>query len=1033
MKSGRRLRRTLAGVLAAGALLTGAAGAIGAGIALSAAPANATPEEDCAAVRARDHQIYLNLIASLPPGAPIPPEIINPCLSAPSTTSTAAPTTTVGLPGAQAPGGGPNVGANAPTNFPTYNGTPIVPVPTIEVPPIASESPASETGVGAFPNASASAVPSPTPTPGEGTTTDRGPGPIPADSDSNIAPAQTVPDPAADVSTAGEDSGRDRYLELALIGAAAFTAAGIGVRGRPGPFSPRTPESVLSQAVGTVVSPLTAYAPGGQSSLRVFDPITGGSRFFFLIHDETSSHESVIPVTVPPGGHMSVNPDGTVTVFDADGNPVSTIDAPWAYDANGTPVPTHYEIRDGQLVQVVDTAGIENLLYPILADPELTPEERAALEAQANFIGPMTPEGEQARRDAQNVLAANPPEPADSGLEQLMVGDPNHEVSEPPITDTGTGNPVGDAILANQTQEPITSNIGGHDYTTEPADPADSDLGHLMSGDPNSEVSEPPITETGTGNPVGDAILADQTQEPITSNIGGQDYTTEPAVSDVSFTDENGTNWSGTPSKVPNVWSWTYTDAQGEEHDLQVTYDEQGRPYQVFDHSNSELSLYDWSTGEPVRIGDAQHLDPGVAFDQPYTDEIMSFVVPPLRGARLAVGAIRAEDLIVSNRTTPTRPPVTSPSTPAQNIPRPGTLPPRGIPVIDGTVPPAEHDHPTIPSVNEPARPDPTIPEPSQPTSPGDPDRGQWEPSTPGEIGDPGPNLTPGISTPNVPSPGQVEEPSAPTLPDVGQVPVNPDAPGAPQQPGLPEFDPFATDPSTIPSPGVIEDPTQRPAVTMPPTQPDSPEGPGVEQDPLWWMPFAREKPPQLAPGETPPDIVEVEGVGPLDLRTLQSRIIGDRDGTDVGVWGDAGEGLRYDAARRLRPSRVFQELVTLVDGQFAFILPFDAGKNGELKFDGWFPDMNVIVDAKHIYDFIFDRNGEPYVTDFRGRVWQKDWPKTAQAQLDALAQAGMDAELVWVMLNEQYAELALRGFDDENVVGVTVETIAQWLERTGR
>lgn len=272
-----------------------------------------------------------------------------------------------------------------------------------------------------------------------------------------------------------------------------------------------------------------------------------------------------------------------------------------------------------------------------------------------------------------------------------------------------------------------------------------------------------------------------------------------------------------------------------------------------------------------------------------------------------------------------------------------------------------------------------------------------------------------------------------PTLPDVGQVPVNPDAPGAPQQPGLPEFDPFATDPSTIPSPGVIEDPTQRPAVTMPPTQPDSPEGPGVEQDPLWWMPFAREKPPQLAPGETPPDIVEVEGVGPLDLRTLQSRIIGDRDGTDVGVWGDAGEGLRYDAARRLRPSRVFQELVTLVDGQFAFILPFDAGKNGELKFDGWFPDMNVIVDAKHIYDFIFDRNGEPYVTDFRGRVWQKDWPKTAQAQLDALAQAGMDAELVWVMLNEQYAELALRGFDDENVVGVTVETIAQWLERTGR
>jgi hypothetical protein len=32
----------------------------------------------------------------------------------------------------QSPGGGPNVGANAPTNFPTYNGTPIVPVPGAE-------------------------------------------------------------------------------------------------------------------------------------------------------------------------------------------------------------------------------------------------------------------------------------------------------------------------------------------------------------------------------------------------------------------------------------------------------------------------------------------------------------------------------------------------------------------------------------------------------------------------------------------------------------------------------------------------------------------------------------------------------------------------------------------------------------------------------------------------------------------------------------------------------------------------------------
>ncbi|MFD6516879.1 hypothetical protein [Rhodococcus sp. NPDC060176] len=332
---------------------------------------SAGPAEDCAAVRARDHQIYLNLIASLPPGAPIPPEYINPCLTAPTTTPTAAPTTTVGLPGAQAPGGGPNVGANAPTNFPTYNGTPIVPVPTIEVPPIASESPTSETGAGAFPNASTPQVPSPTstlnPTPGEGTTPDRGPGPVPA-ATPNAVPEQPESTPTVTTSGLDEGDGRDRYLELVLVGAAAFTAGGIGVRGRRSPFGPRiplggrTPESILSQAVGTLASPLMAYAKGGQSKITVTEP-DGGRRTFFLIHDNTSSHEAEIPVDVPPGGHMSVNPDGSVAVFDADGNPVSVVAAPWAYDANGNPVPTDYEVRDGSLIQKV--YADEATAYPI--------------------------------------------------------------------------------------------------------------------------------------------------------------------------------------------------------------------------------------------------------------------------------------------------------------------------------------------------------------------------------------------------------------------------------------------------------------------------------------------------------------------------------------------------------------------------------------------------------------------------------------------------------------------------------------------
>jgi hypothetical protein len=408
------LRRSVAGVLAAGALLTGTAGVIGAAIVLTAGPASAGPAEDCAAVRARDHQIYLNLIASLPPGSPIPPEYINPCLTAPSTTTTAPPTSTAGLPGAQAPGGGPNVGANAPTNFPTYNGTPIVPAPgPVPVPgvvqtatPGAPAAPGGESPAG-VPAATATSSGAPTSPQPAGSTAptavpDRGPGPIPTDTDSNTAPAQPVPDAGSPTAGVGQGDGRDRYLELVLVGAAAFTAGGIGVRGRRSPFGPRTPESILSQAVGTVASPLMQYDKGGQSKITVPDP-GGGRRTLFLIHDRSSSHESVIPVDVPPGGRMSVDPDGSVTVVDADGNPVSTVAAPWAYDADGTPIPTHFEIRDGYLVQVVDTVGIENILYPILADPPKKESKKGSKQVgKAQNTAPRKPNSMTSRTPPQS-------------------------------------------------------------------------------------------------------------------------------------------------------------------------------------------------------------------------------------------------------------------------------------------------------------------------------------------------------------------------------------------------------------------------------------------------------------------------------------------------------------------------------------------------------------------------------------------------------------------------------------------------------
>lgn len=141
------------------------------------------------------------------------------------------------------------------------------------------------------------------------------------------------------------------------------------VRGRPGPFSARVSarpwESVLSQVVGTVAKPFMPYFVGGQDVVVIPDP-GGGQRTIFLIHDETSSHEAEMVVDLPPGGHMSINDDGSVGVYDANGDLQGTVAAAWAYDVNGDPVPTYYEIRDGKLYQVViPTPGV---IYPVTAD-----------------------------------------------------------------------------------------------------------------------------------------------------------------------------------------------------------------------------------------------------------------------------------------------------------------------------------------------------------------------------------------------------------------------------------------------------------------------------------------------------------------------------------------------------------------------------------------------------------------------------------------------------------------------------------------
>jgi len=74
------------------------------------------------------------------------------------------------------------------------------------------------------------------------------------------------------------------------------------------------------------------------------------------------------PIDIPAGGTVvQSKEDDSVVVFDASGEVIMTVAAPWAKDARGNSVPTRYEVVNDVLTQVVDHS--HSFIYPIIADP----------------------------------------------------------------------------------------------------------------------------------------------------------------------------------------------------------------------------------------------------------------------------------------------------------------------------------------------------------------------------------------------------------------------------------------------------------------------------------------------------------------------------------------------------------------------------------------------------------------------------------------------------------------------------------------
>lgn len=113
--------------------------------------------------------------------------------------------------------------------------------------------------------------------------------------------------------------------------------------------------------------PVTFDNQNGSASVPVARE-DGALQIFTVIEVEKAPTRYTYNVDVPTGGSsLTLLENGGVVILNNDGGFEGVIDAPWAKDANGVSVPTHFEISGNELTQVVEHDGTQ--AYPIVADP----------------------------------------------------------------------------------------------------------------------------------------------------------------------------------------------------------------------------------------------------------------------------------------------------------------------------------------------------------------------------------------------------------------------------------------------------------------------------------------------------------------------------------------------------------------------------------------------------------------------------------------------------------------------------------------
>lgn len=114
----------------------------------------------------------------------------------------------------------------------------------------------------------------------------------------------------------------------------------------------------------------TAF-PNEDGTTQVVRETPGGTQLLTVAEDASAPTRYAYDFGLPAGSFLQPDDAGGVAVETGDGAQLAYIEPPFAVDANGLRVPTHYEVNGTSLTQVVSLSE-PGLAFPVVLDPQVS-------------------------------------------------------------------------------------------------------------------------------------------------------------------------------------------------------------------------------------------------------------------------------------------------------------------------------------------------------------------------------------------------------------------------------------------------------------------------------------------------------------------------------------------------------------------------------------------------------------------------------------------------------------------------------------